>query len=345
MHKIANLAILFVLVLLTAAGMVHARSKTDVILLENGDNITGEIKELYRGRLKISTSSMSTVYIEWLDIVTLESQYYFEMEDQEGYKYYGTPELTEEGVFRVTRADAVVSLEKLQVIRITPIEESFWSRINGSVSLGFSYTKGSQIGRTDFAFDVRYRVEKNFVQLRGSSSVTTENNAESVTRSDASLTYQHLFARRVFTDANGSTFRNDEQGIALRLTLGAGLGANVVQTNSSVLLTTLGLSINREWPTNVQSLPTNNLEGVITAGYNVYIYNTPKTDLSTSVGVFPRLPDFDRLRVDVEASWTQEIISDFTVVLTFWDNYNSEPPSETDAKNDWGITTSIGYKF
>jgi len=345
MHTRVTRALLLVAVLLTVAATAHGRAKTDVLVLENGDRITCEIKELYRGRLKASTSSMSTVYIEWLDVVELKSQYYFEIEDEDGYKYYGTPELTQEGQVRVTRADAVVSLEKLQVIRITPIETSFWSRINGSVSLGISYTKSSQIGRTDFAFDVRYRVEKNFVQLRGTSSVTSEAEQETITRSDASLTYQHLFARRVYSDLTGATFRNDDMGIALRLTLSAGVGAHVVQTNSSVLEATLGVSVNREWATDAMTLPTNNLEGVLATGYNIYIYNTPKTDLSTNVSVYPRLPDFDRLRVDIDASWSQEVISDFTIVLTFWDNYNSEPPSENDAKNDWGFTTSIGYKF
>ena len=330
---------------LAIATPAYGRAKTDVVLLENGDSITGEIKELYRGRLKLSTSSMSTVYIEWFDVVTIESRYYFEIEDVEGYKYYGTPELTEGGEFRVTRADAVVSLEKLQVVRITPIEKSFWSRLDGSVSLGGSYTKGSHIGRVDFGLDMRYRVEKNYIQLRGNSSVTTEQDAQSITRSEASFTYQHLFARRIFSDLTLATFRSDEQGIALRLTQAAGVGAHVVQTNSSMLESILGVSVNREWPTNETTPPANNLEGVVSAAYSVYIYNTPKTDFSSSVGIFPRLPDFDRLRVDIEASWTQEIISNFTFVLTYWDNYNSKPPSEDDAKNDWGITTSVGYKF
>ena len=339
-------AFLLAVVFATFAASANGRAKTDVIVLENGDHVTGEIKELYHGRLRLSTSSMSTVYIEWQDVIELESQYYFEIEDRQGYKFYGIPVLTEEGEFRVTRADAVATLEKLQVIRITPIEKSFLSRLNGSVSFGYSYTKGSRVGRTDIAFDVRYRVEKNWLQLQGASSVTTEQDKAPITRADASLSYQHLFARRLFSDLTGASYRNDEQGFALRLILAAGVGAHIVQTNTHVLGSQLGVSVNREWPSDPGTVPTDNLEGVISAGYSAYVYNTPKTDLTSEITFYPRiLPNFDRYRIDADVSWSQEIISDFFVVLTFWDNYNSKPPAEGNEKNDWGIATSIGYKF
>jgi putative salt-induced outer membrane protein YdiY len=263
----------------------------------------------------------------------------------DGYKYYGTPELTEDEEVRITRRDAVVSLEKSQVVRITPIEKTFWSRINGSVNFGVSYTKGSRIGRMDFSFDINYREEKNYIELKMTSNLTAEEEKESIQRSEASLSYQRLFQRKLYSDVTGASYRNDELGIALRLTLGAGLGAHLVQTQSHVLESTLGLSINREWAIDPMTPPTNNLEGVISLGYNVFKYNTPKTDLSSSVTAFPRLPDFDRWRVDVNVSLTQEIVSDFTIVFTFYDNFNSEPPTEGTAKNDWGFTTSFGYKF
>jgi putative salt-induced outer membrane protein YdiY len=346
--KRISFVLLFAAATMAVATSASGRAKTDVVVLNNGDTITGEIKELYRGLLKLSTDAMSTVNIEWDDVKTLTSRYYFEIEDKDGYKYYGTPEMTEDGQVRVTRADAVVSIEKLQLIRITPIKKSFWSRIDGSVSLGVSYTKGSDIGRVDFAFDARYRVEKNFLQLNATSNLTTGSTVDSTgttQRTDASFTHQHLFARKVFSDLTLSTFRNDEQGIAFRGTFGAGIGANLIQSNSHLFLSTLGLSVNREYPTDPNALTINNLEGVYSLGYSIFKYDTPKTSLTSNATVYPRLPDFDRVRFDADASLTQEIVKDFTVALTFYYDFNSEPPSENDSKEDWGFTTSFGYKF
>ena len=47
--------------------------KTDIVILKNGDRITGEIKELRKGKLKYSTDNISTIYIEWDNISELYS--------------------------------------------------------------------------------------------------------------------------------------------------------------------------------------------------------------------------------------------------------------------------------
>jgi hypothetical protein len=38
-------------------------------------------------------------------------------------------------------------------------------------------------------------------------------------------------------------------------------------------------------------------------------------------------------------------VSDFTVVLTLYYSYDSQPPDENASTEDWGFTTSLGYKF
>lgn len=336
---------LFMALMLLSTATAFARAKTDTIVLVNGDTITGEIKSLYRGKLTFKTDAMSTVYVEWEDIVTMTSEYYFEIEDQESYKYYGTPALDDEGNFRIARADIMVTLEKLQVVRITPIEKTFWSRIDGSVSLGISYTKSSDVGRFEFAFDTNYREEKNLFEITATTTTTTESDDRTTQRTEATASYQRMFQRRLFWDTTWTGFQNDEMGVALRLTLGSGLGAHMIQSNWNVFESTLGLQVTREWPTDVVQPPSNNLEGVVALDYSLWKYNTPKTDLVASVSAYPSLPDFDRYRLDSEISLTQEIVSDFMLVFTWWDNYDSQPPSEGAAKNDFGITTSVGYTW
>src|SRR5262245_64380974 len=62
----------FLLLLLLSAEPVAA-ANTDVIVLDNGDRITGEIKTLDQARLEVSTGAMSTVYIEWTHVVEVTS--------------------------------------------------------------------------------------------------------------------------------------------------------------------------------------------------------------------------------------------------------------------------------
>jgi hypothetical protein len=336
--------LVLVVLVFVSAPAVYGRAKTDVLVLNNGDTITGEIKYLDKGKLSLSTAAMSTVSIEWNDIVSLSSQYYFEMEDQDSYKYFGTPKL-ENGVFRVFLPASVVTFDKEQIVKITPIEDSVRHRLHGSVSLGTSFTKGTRVGKLDFSGDLKYRAEHDFFELKAATNYTSQQDLAPTSRSDASLTYQRLYKRKLFWNNSVSAFQSDEQGVALRTTLATGPGVNLIQSNSHLMVSSLGLSVNREWATADSVNAVNNFEGVLSADYSIFKYDTPKTDLGTTVAVYPALPDFDRLRMDFQIQLRQELITDFFLDLTFWDNFDSRPPSEGALKNDYGIVTSFGYTF
>jgi putative salt-induced outer membrane protein YdiY len=326
------------------ADLAAAHPKTDMIVLANGDTITGEIKKMERGKLDLKTDAMSTVSIKWNDITGLTSEYYYEFEDRDGYKYYGTPRL-EAGVFRIFVPAAVVTFEKDQIVRITPIEEELWNRLKGSVSLGTSYTRGTEVGKLDFSGDIRYTGERNYLSLSLSASYTSQEDRPTSRRNEGVLTYQRAFQRRFFAGLTGTVFRSDDQGVALRTTLGAGFGIKIIQSNSHLLVGSLGASINREWAV-ADSVPaTNNVEGVVSTEYSIFKYDSPKTDLTVSADVFPRLPGFDRIRFDFEVRLRQELITDFFVELRVYNNYDSDPPSEGALKNDWGVVASLGYSY
>ena len=45
---------------------IHAE-KTDIIILSNGDRLTGEVKRMEFAQVEFKTDAMSTVYIDWHD--------------------------------------------------------------------------------------------------------------------------------------------------------------------------------------------------------------------------------------------------------------------------------------
>lgn len=48
-------------------------AKTDIVILQNGDRTTGEIKELKFGKLKYGTDNAGTISFEWDKIAYLKS--------------------------------------------------------------------------------------------------------------------------------------------------------------------------------------------------------------------------------------------------------------------------------
>jgi hypothetical protein len=129
----------------------HARPKTDVVVLKNGDRITCEIKNLNRGKLTVKTDDMGTLYIEWNNIASVTSTGLFEIEDLAGHLYFGPLETIPDEGLQVATADGIETVPLATIARMLNYEASFWSRLSGSLDVGFAYTKSSEL--SEFSAD------------------------------------------------------------------------------------------------------------------------------------------------------------------------------------------------
>jgi hypothetical protein len=338
-------AFLALLVVVSMAEPASARSKTDLVFLNNGDRITGEIKILDRGILQLGTDDIGTIKIEWEDIDSLVSLYQFRVEDRDGAKYFGTMALSRVGLLHVLDPGARAEVPQENVVGITPLEATFWQQLDGSISLGFSYTKSNALAQLTTDINVRRRTSTRLLELDLSSIATSQEDEETLRREDLSLSYSRLFEGPLFATAVGAAQTNDELGLELRVLLALGLGVNLVQSNSNDLVSTLGVSVNREWSRSGTDDDRYNLEGLLSAKHSLFRYDYPKTDITTEAIVYPSLTSWGRVRAEIDISASREIVSDFTFVLSFYDSYDSNPPDEGATRNDYGIVTSVGWTF
>src|SRR5215510_11646756 len=76
---------------LTLAAPLSARQKTDVIVLANGDRITGEIKSLNAGVLRVDLDYVDgAISVQWLKVRRITSNQLFIVQAQDGSLYTGT---------------------------------------------------------------------------------------------------------------------------------------------------------------------------------------------------------------------------------------------------------------
>ena len=106
----ALLRIFFIILLVSASQAVQAE-RTDVIYLQNGDRITGEIKSLFRGKLEFKTDHMGTVFIEWDDIREIVSTTGHAVELTNGQRFYGPLTKPENAAVAATPPAAVSAPE------------------------------------------------------------------------------------------------------------------------------------------------------------------------------------------------------------------------------------------
>jgi hypothetical protein len=157
-----------IVILLAHCGLALAEQErkppyTDRIHLKNGDVITGNIKELDRGKLRLKTLTMDTVFINWVDIESIDSPKYLRIERVDGTFNYGVIEDSDlsKGLV-VDDRGSKIGVPILDVSTIQPIrtQESFWRRLEGNLKAGIDYKKASDILLVNLSTDVRFRREK-----------------------------------------------------------------------------------------------------------------------------------------------------------------------------------------
>lgn len=328
-----------------ASGPAFARENTDVIWLVNGDRITGEIERLERGVLRLSTDSLGTVKIEWEDIERLESDYEFQFERSDGKRVTGalvaTPDSEKVGV---TGEGGTVTFERADVVRISQIEETFWDRVTGSMTFGYSFTKASDVGQGNLGFRAAHRTEIRSFSVDGSTIVTSDEASDKTQRSTLRLNLTRYRSDRWFNTYLLGFEQNDELGLSLRTSLGAGIGRYLKQTNKSEFALLGGLVGSAE-ELKGDADSQENLEGLLGANYSRYIFDTPEMNLSADLAVFPSITESGRTRAQLDINLRWELIEDLFWDLAYYNTYDSDPSSDTETNNDYGVVTSIGYSF
>ena len=333
-------------VLLVVAGPALAQ-RTDEVVLWNGNTITGEVKSLQQGKLKFKTDHAGTIYIEWEFISSITSSSFFEVENQRGEFFYGmlSPGPGERQLVIVGPARTVV-LDMRRIVAIMPIKKTFWARVDGSVSAGFSFTKSSDITQLNFGSTAKYRAEKFMTDLRFDANLTRKGDREEEDsqRADLTFIYRRFRRDRFFTEWNAAAQRNDELGIDLRLIAGWAMGRSVVRTNHALLSLIAGRAVNQEFRTGDEpSAVTLGLPRSVT--YDLFFYSTPKTDLKTSLTIFVGVSDWGRNRAEQNLAFRREFIKDLFWEISTYASYDSRPPESANSSADYGVVSSLGDSF
>jgi hypothetical protein len=229
------------------------------------------------------------------------------------------------------------------VVRLTPIKDTFIDRLDGSINLGTDYTKASEVFRLNVDGKVTHRTRVYRTDISFSSIITNQPEKETSRRNDVTWTLTRFLARRWAWGAQTILEQNTELGIDLRLVVGGGMARRVVQTNSIELSVLVGLNGTREWVNDAENQV--NLELPLSTKFAMFVYDNPKTDITTSVIVSPSLTTVRRYRVDIDSKLKRELFSDFNLTFNFYVNYDNKPPNSTSAKSDYGVTISFGYTF
>ena len=217
-------------------------------------------------------------------------------------------------------------------------------RIDGDITLGYNYTKASDVAQLNVGLDLAYRDEQRILSADFNAVSSTSANNESSERANLSFNYIRLLRNRWDAGATGLAETNDELGIDRRFSFGGGGGRFLRQTNRSSMLLVGGLQLTQEKAANIEGTD-ESLEGYGSFTAEWFRYDEPELDFSTTLAVFPSLSDWGRVRANLDLRLKWEIVADLFWDITLYNSYDSDPPSLDADQNDFGVRTSVGWEF
>jgi hypothetical protein len=322
-----------------------ANRATDVVEMKNGDRITGEIKSYEEGRLFVSAPE-GDINIKWNKIQSIRSSKVFEIETTTGDHYLGTlaPSDPPGRLLLVVAGASPRAFDFFDVVRITPIYQTFFRRIDGSFDLGANYTHASDLLQFNVSADAIYKKPKYAVLTDMSLFYSRQNGETTSQRGFLKFTYLALRPNRWVYGALVGFENNRDLGLQLRSTAGLFVGRFLVLKNQTNLIVTAGLMGNHESGTSGEVA--NNLEGAVDGRYSTFTYDYPKVWFDAYLRLIPGITDAPRFRIDANVKLKREVVvKDLYLAVSIFYNYDSVPPSTHAVKSDWGPVISIGWTF
>lgn len=332
-----------VIFIITLFCFLNNYAQNDTIIANNGNIIVGEIKSMNKGVLKMKTVySDSDFAIEWLKVKRLTSLRNFLISTTNGNRYDGKLKVVKaQNAIIHNQTDTLVTVTLKDIVFIRTVKSKFWDRLSASISLGFNFTKSNNFKQFSLRSNLGYEEKNWLINSTYNGISSSRDDANSVDRTDASLSYRYFLKHDWFPLAEVNWLSNTEQNLKLRTVSKLGIGKFISRTNTLYWGIQAGASYNNEnftKDTNSQ----NSLEGFI--GSELNMYNTGDLSLLTKVIAYPGITESGRFRLDGSMDLQYDLPLDFFIKLGFTVNYDNKAVVKN-SELDYILQTTFGWEL
>jgi len=337
-------SILFLLVyILGITGLLHGQSTKDTLYFRNGSQVIGKVKRVQLGVITFDPDDANDITVQMRKLRAISATgREFRIETTDHQVIYGILRPTlHDGFINVTgRGDStLVGLDNISTMY--PVESKFFKKIDGYFSSGYSYTKSSDLARLNVDGKVMYQSKKVETGINFSFISTIEEGQFSRDNENAKAPFNYYFHNYWFAGSQISYQRNIELGIKKRWQQGLGLGNKLITGRHINLMVYTGAVLNEE--TSLDDTYSGNLtEGVLGIRFNVFKFSKPELSISWNELAYSSFNE-ERYRLDGDLSLSWEMIEDLDLNISFYSNFDSNPPSNGENNFDYG--TVIGLRF
>lgn len=323
----------------------------DTVVVENGDELHGEIVKVEKRKLFLKTGYAGTIQIAWDKVVAIDSDARYEIEAETGRRYQGAVrregddlEVVEEDTARPMVSEDVVLMVRLEEGDEPP---GFWKTLRGGAGIGYSFTRGnSDQTQSSLTADAGYRREKFDLHGDLNSIFSSQDGAETTERHALNARYDRFISPRAFGFALTAFERNERQKLDLRSRFGGGFGWKAIKGRRSQFDLLGGFTLTNEQFSNGEGemLPRESTgEGLF--GFEGATSRFFGVRLTTRLTAHPNLVQTGRYRIEYDASAHVPLVAGFNWKVSLFDRFDSDPPRDGVLRNDYGMVSTFGVAF
>ena len=212
------------------------------------------------------------------------------------------------------------------------------------LSVGYDFAKAGGVKHATLGLNMDYRSLIRIESLRFSTVITDSSTQDASKSMNLGLRHTRLWNKRWFTNSSLNFDQNDELGLNLRTSVGAGGGRYLVQSNTMLLSLEGGLQFSRESLIDEDEV-TDSLESTFSANWDWFLFEDPELDWSTTLQVIPSLTESGRVRGELDTTLSWEIIGNLKWAFSLYDSWDNQPQSDGGATSDYGVNTTLAYDF
>ncbi|OYU95009.1 MAG: hypothetical protein CFE21_11920 [Bacteroidetes bacterium B1(2017)] len=338
--------ILVILFFIGSITKILAQENKDTLFLHNGIIVHGEFKKISLGRVYFDAEDIGLFNLKTnaIDYLVANTQLYRINTTSKEIIFSKIYKSNEAGVL-VFKVDS--TLKEIPLTKISSIsyffEKDSLRNLEGNISVGFTYTKSSDVGRYNIDGQLKYLMKKSDFALAANTISTQSKGTWNRDRENLKFLSQTFYSPTFRGLGIANYQRNLELGLSRRFQEGYAIAYNAFSTSEMDGFIGTGILVNQE--RSIEGNETNHLEIPLLLQYDFFRLNSPEITIIAGSGFYYSLNQNGRKRQENELKISWEIISDFSVDLKTYSSYDSKPPSAKANKIDYGIVFGLGYSF
>jgi putative salt-induced outer membrane protein YdiY len=327
---------------------LHAQRR-DLVVMKNGDQLSGELKKLENGILYFKPPYVTdSIQLDWLQVKSVQSSAVYQVVLKNGQHLVGAiskvPQDESPGTdFQLKEGTRNVTTAAQDVVDIQSEKQNFWRQLTGSIDFGYDFTSGNSQTSLNSDASANYLSKKWAAGAALTSSFSGQSGGSESNMLELQGTGERYLGRNSSLLGLSDFLHSSQQDLQLRTTLGGGYSRYLSRTNQNRLLWVAGTVYNRETFVSATEQPTDdNVEGLLGGQYQLMKFNL--YNLQSQLFLFPGISDAGRIRATTRTIFTVKLSNNFYTNISFWDNYDSRPPINA-KKNQLGISSGLGWSF